>query len=37
MKPNTHKRVWRDGRADFTKREMKDLIFELPDDDDRLN
>ena len=35
-KMHEHKRVWRDGRADFSKREMKDLIFEIPKEDDPL-
>lgn len=28
-----HKKVFKEGRADFTKKEMRDLIFEIPKDE----
>ena len=28
-----HKKVFKEGRADFTRKEMRDLIFEIPEDD----
>lgn len=30
-----HKKVFKESRADFTKKEMRDLIFEIPGDEDK--